>query len=72
MGSYSQSRLMPAEFVLALPDDIDYQTAAAMMVKGMAAQYLIVPALMLSQMIQFLFKLLQVALVLFCVSGQSI
>ena len=41
MGSYSQSRLMPAEFVLALPDDIDYQTAAAMMVKGMAAQYLI-------------------------------
>ena len=41
MGSYAQSRLMPAKFVLALPNDIEYQTAAAMMVKGMTAQYLV-------------------------------
>ncbi|MBT3991962.1 MAG: quinone oxidoreductase [Rhodospirillaceae bacterium] len=41
MGSYAQARLMPAKFVVALPDDIDYQTAAAMMVKGMTAQYLV-------------------------------
>jgi NADPH2:quinone reductase len=41
MGSYSQSRLISAEFVLPLPDDIDHHTAAAMMVKGMTAQYLI-------------------------------
>ncbi len=41
MGSYCQSRLMPANFVLPLPDDISYETAAAMMVKGMTAQYLI-------------------------------
>jgi NADPH:quinone reductase len=41
MGSYCQSRLMPAKNVLALPDGIEYQTAAAMMVKGMTAQYLI-------------------------------
>jgi NADPH:quinone reductase len=41
MGSYCQSRLMPAKNILALPDGIEYQTAAAMMVKGMTAQYLI-------------------------------
>jgi NADPH2:quinone reductase len=41
MGSYSQSRLIPAKFVLPLPNGIEYQTAAAMMVKGMTAQYLI-------------------------------
>ena len=41
MGSYAQSRLLPAKFVLALPEDIDYQSAGAMMVKGMTAQYLI-------------------------------
>ena len=41
MGSYAQSRLMPAKFVLPLPDGIEFQTAAAMMVKGMTAQYLI-------------------------------
>jgi NADPH2:quinone reductase len=41
MGSYAQSRLMPAKFIIGLPDDIDTQTAAAMMVKGMTAQYLV-------------------------------
>ncbi len=41
MGSYSQSRLMPATNILALPDDIPFETAAAMMVKGMTAQYLL-------------------------------
>jgi NADPH:quinone reductase len=41
MGSYSQSRLMPAKFIIPLPDEIEFQTAAAMMVKGMTARYLI-------------------------------
>ena len=41
MGSYAEVRLMPAEFVLALPDDVAFETAAAMMVKGMTAQYLL-------------------------------
>jgi len=41
MGSYAQSRLMPAKFVLPLPDAIAYETAAAMMIKGMTAQYLL-------------------------------
>lgn len=41
MGSYAQSRLIPAKHVLPLPDDIEFQTAAAMMVKGMTAQYLL-------------------------------
>ena len=41
MGSYCQARLIPAEFVLKLPDDISFETASAMMVKGMTAQYLL-------------------------------
>lgn len=41
MGSYCQSRLKPAEFVLKLPNKISFETASAMMVKGMTAQYLL-------------------------------
>jgi len=41
LGSYSERRLMPAERVVPLPDRIDDQTAAAMMLKGMTAQYLL-------------------------------
>ncbi len=40
-GSYSEARLMPADRLLKIPDGISDQTAAAMMLKGMTAQYLI-------------------------------
>ena len=40
-GSYSEVRLIPAERLVKLPDAISYQTAAAMMLKGMTTQYLI-------------------------------
>ena len=40
-GSYSQVRVMPALTVCRLPDDIDFDTAAAMMLKGLTAQYLL-------------------------------
>jgi NADPH:quinone reductase len=40
-GSYSEERVMPAERLLKLPDGISDKTAAAMMLKGMTAQYLI-------------------------------
>ncbi len=41
MGSYCQVRLIRAEHVLPIPDEIDDQTAAAAMIKGMTAQYLL-------------------------------
>ncbi len=41
IGSYAEVRLMPAERLLALPDAIDDETAAAMMLKGMTAHYLL-------------------------------
>lgn len=41
LGSYSEARLMPADRVVALPPDIDDRTAAAMMLKGMTAEYLL-------------------------------
>jgi NADPH2:quinone reductase len=40
-GSYSQKRVMPAKTVCRLPDAIDFETGAAMMLKGLTAQYLL-------------------------------
>jgi NADPH:quinone reductase len=40
-GSYSEVRVMPAKHVCKLPDGIDFETAAAMMLKGLTAQYLL-------------------------------
>jgi NADPH2:quinone reductase len=40
-GSYSQARVMPAKCVVRLPDAIDFETAAGMMLKGMTVQYLL-------------------------------
>ena len=40
-GSYSALRVMPAKCVVKLPDAIDFETGAAMMLKGLTAQYLL-------------------------------
>jgi len=40
-GSYCQVRVMPAKCVCKLPDDISFETGAAMMLKGLTAQYLL-------------------------------
>jgi NADPH2:quinone reductase len=39
-GSYSEVRVMPAKNVCRLPDAISFETGAAMMLKGLTAQYL--------------------------------
>ena len=40
-GSYSEERIMPAKWLTKLPDSIDDETAAAMMLKGMTSWYLL-------------------------------
>jgi NADPH2:quinone reductase len=40
-GSYCQRRVMPAMNVCRLPDAIGFETGAAMMLKGLTAQYLL-------------------------------
>jgi NADPH:quinone reductase len=40
-GSYSEVRVMPARNVCKLPDEISFETGAAMMLKGLTAQYLL-------------------------------
>jgi len=40
-GSYSQVRVMPAKTVCKLPEAISFETGAAMMLKGLTAQYLL-------------------------------
>ena len=40
-GSYAEERLMAASTAVKIPNSIDDETAAAMMLKGMTAQYLI-------------------------------
>ncbi len=39
-GSYAEARVMPAEQVCPLPDDITFEQGAAMMLKGMTVEYL--------------------------------
>lgn len=41
VGAYAQERLIAADRVVKLPDAIDDETAAAVMLKGMTAQYLL-------------------------------
>jgi NADPH:quinone reductase len=40
-GSYAEARLLPASILVPIPDGVTDQTAAAVMLKGMTAQYLI-------------------------------
>ena len=40
-GAYCEARVMPAKNVVRLPDAIDFETAAGMMLKGMTVQYLL-------------------------------
>lgn len=40
-GAYCEVRVMPARCVVQLPDGIDFEQGAAMMLKGLTAQYLL-------------------------------
>jgi len=40
-GSYSETRIIPADQLVPLPDDVDDRTAAAIMLKGLTAHYLL-------------------------------
>ena len=40
-GAYAEIRVLPAERLVHLPDGVDDRTAAAMMLKGMTAEYLL-------------------------------
>jgi len=41
IGAYSQLRVIPADKLVKIPEGIDDKTAAAMMLKGLTAQYLL-------------------------------
>lgn len=41
MGAYAEARLIPAEVLVKLPPDIDEETAAAAMLKGLTVEYLL-------------------------------
>ena len=41
VGSYATERAVPVERLVKLPDEIGFETAAAMMLQGMTAQYLV-------------------------------
>ena len=40
-GAYAEVRVMPAERLVSLPESISFESGAAMMLKGLTAQYLI-------------------------------
>jgi NADPH2:quinone reductase len=39
-GAYAQKRIVPASILVKLPDSVDFETAAAGMLKGLTVQYL--------------------------------
>jgi len=41
LGSYSEARVMPARFLVKLPTQVDEATSAAVMLKGLTAEFLI-------------------------------
>ncbi|WP_077963906.1 quinone oxidoreductase family protein [Ensifer adhaerens] len=41
LGAYADEHNVPAHFLVHLPDGIDFETGAAMMLKGLTAQYLL-------------------------------
>jgi len=41
LGAYAQERNIDTKFLVKLPDTISYETAAAMMLKGLTSQYLL-------------------------------
>ncbi|MCR9212806.1 MAG: quinone oxidoreductase [Proteobacteria bacterium] len=41
VGAYTEARVMPADGLIKLPDSIDDETAAAMMLQGMTTEYLL-------------------------------
>lgn len=41
LGAYATARNMPADKLVKLPDGIDFETAAALMLKGLTAHYLL-------------------------------
>ena len=41
VGAYAEERVLPADRLVKVPDEVELETAAAMMLKGMTAQYLL-------------------------------
>ncbi len=41
IGAYATQRVIPADRLVKLPDEIDFKTGAAMMLQGLTAQYLL-------------------------------
>ncbi len=41
IGAYAEVRVIPADRLVKLPDAIDYETAAAMLLQGMTVRYLL-------------------------------
>ena len=40
-GSYAEERILPADRLIKIPDEIDFKTAAAMTLKGLTVQFLL-------------------------------
>ncbi|WP_205510980.1 quinone oxidoreductase family protein [Longitalea arenae] len=41
LGAYAEESIVPAHYMVQLPDAIDFETGAAMLLKGLTAQYLL-------------------------------
>ncbi len=72
VGAYAEARLISADRLIKLPDSIDDKTAAAMMLKGLTAQYLIRQTYRVKPVIPFCSMPPPVASGLYWANGPSI
>lgn len=55
LGAYSEKRIIPAEFVVQIPDEVSFVTAASVLLKGLTVYYLFNDIYALSAGDQFVF-----------------
>lgn len=72
IGAYSEERIMPEDNLIQIPENIDDETAAAMMLQGMTVEYLLQRTFHVNKVIRSYFMLQLAELALLPVNGQNI
>ena len=72
LGAYAEARVMPAKGLVKIPDGISFDLAAAAMLQGMTAQYLLRRTYHVKKAIRSLSMRLQAGLARLFASGPNI
>jgi len=71
IGAYAEERIYPSDNLVKLPEEISFDVAASIMIKGLTTYYLLYRTFPVNPMKQYYFMLRLVVLVKFFVNGQK-